>query len=351
MKLVPSKCPNCGADVQLDDSKDKMFCSYCGCQILVQDEISKIKIVNNPTKENYIKLAQRSLKDKQYDEAYNYYNKTLELDPDNWEAVYNKGLCAAWKSTLANCRIEELMKSYTNALSIITQNHVSLDITQLVFKFAVDIFEVTMAFATLNAKHYKEFWELKDSANEYWVHLLRCSQYLEHAYLIITDGMCDQSQDIKDAKVEICKSVIEFDCDICKSRKYKSGYSNGHPTYATIWINDTTRSLVVSNYNRAVQAIKKLDNSYTPPIIKNKKPGCYIATAVYGSYDAPEVITLRRFRDEVLQKSICGRLFVNIYYCISPCLAEKLKGTKHLNYIVKCLLNKWVVNLRNKRNF
>ena len=30
------------------------------------------------------------------------------------------------------------------------------------------------------------------------------------------------------------------------------------------------------------------------------KAGCYVATSVYGSYDCPEVWTLRRFRDEVL---------------------------------------------------
>ena len=38
--------------------------------------------------------------------------------------------------------------------------------------------------------------------------------------------------------------------------------------------------------------------------------GCYIATAVYGSYDCPEVWTLRRFRDEVLRESVLGRLFI-----------------------------------------
>ena len=50
--------------------------------------------------------------------------------------------------------------------------------------------------------------------------------------------------------------------------------------------------------------------------------GCYIATCVYGSYDCPEVWTLRRFRDEGLRKSRCGRAFVKLYYRISPALVR-----------------------------
>ena len=46
--------------------------------------------------------------------------------------------------------------------------------------------------------------------------------------------------------------------------------------------------------------------------------GCYVATAVYGSYDCPEVWTLRRFRDQVLAKIWYGRLFIRLYYAVSP---------------------------------
>ena len=45
---------------------------------------------------------------------------------------------------------------------------------------------------------------------------------------------------------------------------------------------------------------------------------CYVATAVYGSYDCPEVWTLRRFRDDVLAETWYGRLFVRSYYAVSP---------------------------------
>ena len=58
------------------------------------------------------------------------------------------------------------------------------------------------------------------------------------------------------------------------------------------------------------------DASVTPD--KPKSGGCYVATAVYGSYDCPEVWTLRRFRDNVLAKTWYGRLFIKLYYAVSP---------------------------------
>ena len=50
--------------------------------------------------------------------------------------------------------------------------------------------------------------------------------------------------------------------------------------------------------------------------------GCYIATSVYGSYDTPEVWTLRRFRDDVLGQTWYGRLFIKAYYATSPTLVR-----------------------------
>lgn len=55
----------------------------------------------------------------------------------------------------------------------------------------------------------------------------------------------------------------------------------------------------------------------------NSTQGCYIATCVYGSYDCPEVWTLRRFRDYTLAENPLGRLFIKSYYAISPWLVKK----------------------------
>lgn len=44
MKLVSAMCPNCGAQLELDENMEKGFCMYCGSQIIVQDAVQKYKI-------------------------------------------------------------------------------------------------------------------------------------------------------------------------------------------------------------------------------------------------------------------------------------------------------------------
>ena len=63
--------------------------------------------------------------------------------------------------------------------------------------------------------------------------------------------------------------------------------------------------------------------------------GCFVATAAYGNYDAPEVIFLRAFRDESLNRSVIGRAFVRAYYAISPPLAAVIAQSSSLRGIVR----------------
>jgi len=51
-------------------------------------------------------------------------------------------------------------------------------------------------------------------------------------------------------------------------------------------------------------------------------PGCFIATAVYGTSLAPEIDVLRHFRDNFLLKNKLGQEFVSLYCQFSPPLAD-----------------------------
>jgi len=74
--------------------------------------------------------------------------------------------------------------------------------------------------------------------------------------------------------------------------------------------------------------------------------GCYVATAVYGSYDCPEVWTLRRYRDNQLSKTWKGRLFIHTYYTFSPMLVKWFGNTPWFKNMWKPALDKMVKELR-----
>ncbi len=76
--------------------------------------------------------------------------------------------------------------------------------------------------------------------------------------------------------------------------------------------------------------------------------GCYVATAVYGSYDCPEVWTLRRFRDHTLAKTWYGRAFIGVYYAISPALVKHWGHSKWFQGFWKVRLDKMVAKLQCK---
>lgn len=75
---------------------------------------------------------------------------------------------------------------------------------------------------------------------------------------------------------------------------------------------------------------------------------CFIATAVYGP-DAFETNTLREFRDKNLLPSFGGRIFVAIYYKISPGIAEALKRNQLAASLSKLILD-GIVRVISKKN-
>lgn len=75
--------------------------------------------------------------------------------------------------------------------------------------------------------------------------------------------------------------------------------------------------------------------------------GCYIATAVYGSYSAPPVRTLRRFRDETLVASLAGRAAIRSYYWASPGAARHFRQGTKANLVARNVLDLVVRRLDN----
>ena len=75
------------------------------------------------------------------------------------------------------------------------------------------------------------------------------------------------------------------------------------------------------------------------------KSGCYVATAVYGGYDLPQVRVLRRFRDELLSRSFAGRCFITFYYWMSPWLVDRVGSRRWFTGLARPLLDRITMGL------
>lgn len=87
---------------------------------------------------------------------------------------------------------------------------------------------------------------------------------------------------------------------------------------------------------------------------------CFIATAAYGSYLAPEVLILRKFRDKWLLSDLrfeilgfrfkisnkLGRTFVRLYYKLSPPFAHFISKHKYLKTAIRWLLTPVVYSIK-----
>lgn len=103
----------------------------------------------------------------------------------------------------------------------------------------------------------------------------------------------------------------------------------------------------VENYkNYNLGEPQKINTTTVSSQQATNKSGCYVATAVYGSYDCPEVWTLRRYRDNTLAVTWYGRAFIKMYYAIGPALVKWFGDTDWFKKIWKGKLDQMVTALQ-----
>ena len=86
MPLVEAKCPNCGASLKVDDTKDAAICEYCSTPYIVEKAVNGVisnsnvynPVINVITNED--KKAEKELSEKEMYERYLEEYKAIRKD-------------------------------------------------------------------------------------------------------------------------------------------------------------------------------------------------------------------------------------------------------------------------------
>lgn len=94
VKLKDAKCPNCGANIQVNDKLENTICQYCGSQVVIEEAIEKYKLeISGKVEVDGIKgrntkleQAKKHIKLEEYDTAKNIIKEIIADDSLDVEA-------------------------------------------------------------------------------------------------------------------------------------------------------------------------------------------------------------------------------------------------------------------------
>ena len=324
MKFKAAKCPNCNGDLQLPSDRLSAKCLYCGTDIIVREAIHAAGGVNV---DNLLKLADAASSAGNSEEAYNYYTRVLEFDSTNHQAWLGKAIAAASYASLANMRLPEAVFGITKAIEYGPPNE-----TANLQRFAAD--EMAVLAVGLFQKceaHFYEFMSLETS----WPDFLQQSGDILD-FLKFAHDLDPYNRLAMESIVTICQRTIqgvvyvdEFDIR-----------DDGSPIIKTRHISQQYETSLRALMADFVNELKQLDPTYRAPSIKKASAGsgCFIATATMGDIYHPYCNSLRRFRDNVLENHVLGRVFISSYYRYAPVAANAITRSAVLKSLSRALL-------------
>lgn len=335
-------CEMCGSnDVMKQDGY--YVCQHCGTRYTVEEARKLIvegtvKIDNTDFVKKYLDNAHRAMKKHDWAEAEKYYNLVESNEPDNWEAVFYSAYAKvmALQTDIPHIvpALEVLAGSMDQVIFQVEKMPNDEEAVQLT-KFSDELHELTSKLVE-NAHQSGERDEIQ----------LSMELIVRGALAKVHFAFGDELEKTIE-KYDVAKKLI--------AQNYKTGINyTVRPFVANGQFlsqhNDTTTYNTANNNNAALKdkylsKLTKYDTSYTPP---STPGGCYVATAVYGSYDCPQVWTLRRFRDNTLAETWYGRAFIHTYYAISPTLVKWFGKTQWFKNMWKPTLDKMVTRLNEQ---
>ena len=368
-------CQSCGTKYSPEEAKKIMEGTV--------EVTGTVSIDNSSKLDSYKELLKKFFYDKNFKEASDYANKILEIDSKDWEATLFKGLGLVYidmeetRKAVSNPTYdtyfnygaqyftltfeqnnyfpENAMAAAVDALNYAKEKNLDLvpikeEIAQNLIAFDLVHLDLGETFYNNNHK-YQEAVQFYVGSLVYSVQI--CQTILNE---IIEKSLASSNSQIKELRIQVLQILTQsciigssefevLDHYLFKWHKEKN---------MKIQAPDPLRSIFLEAYPAAKAELDEygLGGELVDLNEEEKSSsgggGCYVATSIYGSYDCPEVWTLRRFRDNTLAKSIPGRLFIKFYYAVSPTVVKYFGETKLFKNFFKPRLDKLVSKLQEE---
>lgn len=335
-------CQSCGTKYSIEEAKKMMVEGTVDVQ-------GTVKVDTSDELSNLYQLARRAKSENNVENAAKYYDMILVKEPTSWEAAFYSVYYHALSCKVI--QIESSVNSIQNSLDSVFDliaYHLTDEDEKRQACMQVALSSVAAAdvfFAGAKSAHDSSLKSFADCYNddlyikvmsEFFRRTAACSTLLVHLESKLR-MLYPANENIKGIALTAMEKANTLFFEFYQALYYKKKPLIFNQLKS---ICDEPAKLIREHYKP----------DYTNPfdsVQKSAAPsgGCYVATAVYGSYDCPQVWTLRRFRDNTLAETWYGRAFIRTYYAISPTLVKWFGHTGWFKKMWKGKLDRMVANL------
>ena len=369
MPLVAAKCTQCGAAIEVDNTKEAGICKYCGTAFITEKAINNyINYVTNNTNINanvvnvYNATKDFIIKSGKLIE-YNGESENVII-PSSINIIDGNAFSKAnWEnSEIVGCnikrifipssvnKIEEAAFYNCKALTTIVMTDETSQIGSSCFLGCTNLKTIAIVDSSENITDFNNIPEgtVQLPAKMKKISSLLFNKCESITNIIIPNGVTSIESFAfmkmpKLREITIPDSVINVSAEAFHTPLFEE--DTIHIVHASEnWKRQHGGTIsCLSSYS-----VSPTSKTTTNNQMSKSNNGCYVATCVYGSYGCPEVWTLRRFRDYTLDATWHGRIFIKCYYAISPTIVKWFGETKWFKSFWKATLDKLVSKLNRK---
>lgn len=326
-------CQSCGTKYSLEDARKMMIAGTVNIA-------GTVSVDNSDYVKRYLENARRALEKTDWDEVEKYYNMVEQNEPQNIEAIFFSAYGKAMLSLTDEDRFKRKQKFdvFCKSESVIDDyydTNKSDYLRPIIKKMSLYLFKMCAADFVFHPNDDKPI------SGHGYPNYITFSNFFHHGDAPYTEAMFAMCE------VQFINSIENIIKKDEQSYLYEILIEHYDSCLVNKYLELGIKERIISNRKKAAERLKQLD----PNAKITEVPiagACYIATAVYGSYDCPEVWTLRRFRDFCLGTSWYGRSFIKLYYSISPTVVKYCGHTKFFQEFWRNKLDKLVKNLNDK---